>query len=597
MNMRATRHLAPTTGWRVARALSIFVVVAIPTAVSSCAGCDDGASREGFDPAEAGDTASDSVPPSLVESGTAAACELAAAHRSPLGCDYGIFAVPHGPFHLCTAVLISNPGATPARLSVESAGKKYELAPSARLLTGKGKDPGWAPLVDDVLPAGTSAVIALVEGKPDPSANGHCPFPALDDGFAFLTEEATRDAFRLRSDTPVFAAHFYNYGTTAQGILDNVTASTSLRAVPSWSSRYLDVGMYMAGRPAIEEDRTGKYNSNLMQAFAAIVAFEPTTVSLGIDGGVTSLALDAGEVHRFIRDDLFIGSAITADRPIGLFVGAGLAFLPYNVASADQVLNQVSPVDQWATEYAAVGHPPRRPGADDPPLYRIIAEKDDTVLEYDPAPPPGAPASLSAGGLAAFRSSTPFVVRSRDAAHRFFVSVAMTGGGPLCEVKDAGADDPDAGGDTTITYWHCPGDPELVMVPPPAEYAARFAFTTVHDFADTYVVLVRKQSAGRFADVTLDCAGKVEGWQPIDSQDTYETVTVPLSRGNYEPQVFPGGTCQLGAHTMSSDLPFTGFVWAWSHEGVDGLVEGDDGGGRSYGFALYGTDPPAIPAH
>ena len=48
---------------------------------------------------------------------------------------------------------------------------------------------------------------------------------------------------------------------------------------------------------------------------------------------------------------------------------------------------------------------------------------------------------------------------------------------------------------------------------------------------------------------------------------------------------------------MSSDVPFTGFLWAWTHESVDGLVEGDDGSGRSYGFSLYGTHPDQAPAH
>jgi hypothetical protein len=48
---------------------------------------------------------------------------------------------------------------------------------------------------------------------------------------------------------------------------------------------------------------------------------------------------------------------------------------------------------------------------------------------------------------------------------------------------------------------------------------------------------------------------------------------------------------------MSSDAPFTGFLWAWTHKGVDGLGEYDDGSWRSYGFALYGTDPARGPAH
>jgi|GEM_PF-4434293 len=47
---------------------------------------------------------------------------------------------------------------------------------------------------------------------------------------------------------------------------------------------------------------------------------------------------------------------------------------------------------------------------------------------------------------------------------------------------------------------------------------------------------------------------------------------------------------------MSSDVPFSAFLWAWTHEGVDGLADRDDGSGRSYGFAIYGLDPIGPPA-
>lgn len=173
----------------------------------------------------------------------------------------------------------------------------------------------------------------------------------------------------------------------------------------------------------------------------------------------------------------------------------------------------------------------------------------------------------------------------------------MTGSAPLCEIRDGGADD-EAGSPQEILYWHCPGDPELIAVTPSLDFAYRFAFTTEHQFADTYLVLIRRRGAmGVFSDVRLDCAGTLEGWKPIGSADDYETLTVPLSRGNFESQSFPGGSCTLGAHTMTSDGPFTGYLWGWTHEGVDGLEEGDDGSGRSYGFALFGIEPEPDHAH
>jgi len=116
----------------------------------------------------------------------------------------------------------------------------------------------------------------------------------------------------------------------------------------------------------------------------------------------------------------------------------------------------------------------------------------------------------------------------------------------------------------------------------------------MHSFADVHLALVRKKNDDRFADVTLDCAGTISGWKPIGNGGAYETVTIALSQGNFAPQVYPGGTCELGAHTMSSSAPFTGYVWAWTHAGVDGLDPDDDGSHRSYGFALYGTEPDRV---
>ena len=171
---------------------------------------------------------------------------------------------------------------------------------------------------------------------------------------------------------------------------------------------------------------TGDAYSFVEGAFAALIAAEPTSVTVATDAGTETYRLKAGELYRVGRDDLHIGSAITADHPIGVFVGAPLAFIPYNVAFANQILTQIPPTGAWATEYAVTGHPQRRPGKkDDPSLFRIVAAKAGTTFEYDPSPPLGAPASLDAGGLAVFGSSTPFVVRSQDAEHPFYVSVSM----------------------------------------------------------------------------------------------------------------------------------------------------------------------------
>jgi hypothetical protein len=564
-------------------ALVVVASLFSATAISSGGGCGS-EPRGAFEPTDAGAEGEGALGAG-VDAPPPTACERAASRRSPLGCEYVAFAAESGPFKVCTVLLVSNPGSAPAQLTMRYGEKFVPLGASVRLLTGSGRDPGWAALPGDLLMPGASAVVALVKGERAWWGPGDCPFPALiEDSSAFVREEGTTSAFRLTTDEPVFATYFNAYG------LGGGEASTALRAAPSLGSEYMDVGMYRPGRTNQQNDVIGGHLTPYA-AFATVVANAPTRVSLGGEGGAASLLLQAGEVHQFRRDDLFIGSPITADHPIAVFVGSPEAFIPYDVSSAEQIMSQIAPPGAWSSEYAAVGYPSRRAGRDDPALYRIVAARDGTTLDYDPAPPAGAPSSLDAGGLAVFRTSSPFVVRSQDVEHPLYVSVAMTGGAELCLSEPL-----DGGEPGELHYYDCRGDPELVSLPSPAEYAMRFAFSAYHLFADSHLVLVRKKSGGRFGDVLLDCAGVVTGWSAIGTRGDYETVSIALSQGNFEPQTYGGGTCTLGAHTMTSAGPFTATLWGWTHDGVDGLVEYDDGGWRSYGYALYGLDPEPPPA-
>jgi hypothetical protein len=230
-----------------------------------------------------------------------------------------------------------------------------------------------------------------------------------------------------------------------------------------------------------------------------------------------------------------------------------------------------------------VRYPNRYEDAPDVAIYRLIAEKDGTMLTYEPSPPEGAPEKLDAGQLGVFITGESFVVRSQDDAHPFHATVAMTG----CEQVQPERE--------RITGIAGRGDPELVSLVPRSEFANRFAFMTDHTYPDVHLVLVRAKENGAFHDVTLGCAGTVTGWKPLGKGDTYETTTVTLSKGKFEPQVYPGGTCHNGPHTMRSDGPFTGYVWGWGHEGAIDLEPPRDGGGVSFGFALYGLPSSVAP--
>lgn len=76
------------------------------------------------------------------------------------------------------------------------------------------------------------------------------------------------------------------------------------------------------------------------------------------------------------------------------------------------------------------------------------------------------------------------------------------------------------------------------------------------DYHTSNLVLTRVRGATGFADVTLDCAGTLSGWQPVGTSGRYEVTNVDLIRGGVS-----NGTCVNGTHTVSSRAPFGLIVW------------------------------------
>lgn len=547
--------------------------------IASCGDCG-GAGREPFAVDDGGAPAADGGEPrGFPEASVLTSCDESVARKSPLGCEYVAFIyrldhVDRG----CHALVVSNPGDDPARLTLEREGKPVDLARSARRITGAGRNPAFVPVDDDTVPPGASVAIVIVQG--DPSTSGlvdHCAIPPIvEDPHAGVDTNGTASAFHLVSSAPVFVTQRMFYGMSKEVALG---AAPALRASGSWASSNVDVGVYRPGRPAIQANEGGaSFDESYgdWAGFVMVAGLQDTHVSFVGDAGAFNVPLRAGEVYRARRDDLFIGTRIESERPVALLVGTEGSFIPYNVGFGQPLFMTVAPPIGWGHEYAAVRYPDRYPGTVEPILYRIVAEREGTTLAYDPAPPPGAPTSMHAGELAVVQGATPFVVRSQDEAHRFHLSMMMTGAETVMPLEDR------------MRLMQGRGGPHVTAIPPPEEFASRFAFATDHSFSDTHLVLVRKQTAGVFGDVTLDCVGKVEGWSPIGTEGTYETVTLTLSAGSFEPQVYPGGVCDNGAHVLTSEGLVSGFVWAWTHAGAWPEDPESDTNGASYVFPLFG---------
>ena len=100
------------------------------------------------------------------------------------------------------------------------------------------------------------------------------------------------------------------------------------------------------------------------------------------------------------------------------------------------------------------------------------------------------------------------------------------------------------------------GDEEFTILLPPPQFLSKYVFFTDPTYPTTNLVLTRVKGANGFENVTVDCLGKVTGWQPVGASGTYEVTNVDLLRANVA-----SGTCVNGGHTATSPAPFGLVVW------------------------------------
>jgi hypothetical protein len=253
------------------------------------------------------------------------------------------------------------------------------------------------------------------------------------------------------------------------------------------------------------------------------------------------------------------GSAVQADAPIAIIGGSTLMDVPLSVARADSAEQMLPPVRALGSEYVAARYRNRGTAEEIVP-WRIVGVVDGTQLTYEP-PQPNAPATVDAQQLLEFDEPGPFVVRSQDGGHPFYLAAYMTGG--------CGAPSPSIDADAA-TGPQCPngpafpvaigtgpldgnGDPEFLNVVPPPQYLPRYTFFTDPTYPETNLVVVRVRDGqtGQMPDVALDCAGVLTGWSPVGTSGVYEMTRIDLSTGDFQGV----GLCDNGVHTIAATIP------------------------------------------
>lgn len=484
------------------------------------------------------------------------ACDAADANKSSVGCDY--YAVnPDVTWSMgaCYAAFVANTWTTPASVTVERDGATLDVSTFARIPSGSGTSVTYQPLPNNQIPPGEVAILFLAQFNPGAAYTPACPAgvtAAFQSQDAALHGTGIGSSFHITTSVPVVAYDIFPYG----GGPSAITSATLLLPTSSWDTNYIGVEPYWTVFPG---------DANQFQWLQIIASQDATSVTISptaaIEGGAgvaatgagvpATYTINRGQVLQFTQGAELSGSPIQSDKPIGLVGGNRCMNIPNSATYACDAGHQmIPPVRALGNEYAGVRYRNRFDGLEETTPWRVVGAVDGTTLTYDPAPPPGAPSAINAGQILEFSTSTPFVIRSQDEDHPFYMTGHMTG---CSSVDSSGLD--------------CRGDPETVSVIPTQQYLDQYVFFTDPTYPETNLVLVRKKAAdGAFKDVTLDCmATPVTGWQPIGS-GAFEFTRVDLVRGNFQGQ----NGCDNGRREALSDGPFTITVWGWGSAATGG---------------------------
>jgi len=482
------------------------------------------------------------------------ACAAAAADSRSDGCEFYVQNFAMNDFG-CLAAFIVNTSAQPVELGLDKAGVSFDLSKAVWRT-----NPGDATLVEHTgpIPAGES-VIFFIAGPRKPYSNPFsirgvvtCPegvVPATD-GFA-LARTGIASSLHLTASAPVSVVAMHPFG----GAKSYTPAATLLMPVAAWAKEHVLVDGWEAGRPG-----SGKPASQIVAAEdgtqITIIANKAIQDGIDVKGGPAHVPLqytiDKGQHFQIHQTEELVGSIVVSSKPTTLFGGHSCADIPANGAACDLLWQQIPSFAQWGSEYVGVGYRQRTASPNELMPYRIVAAKDGTLLDYDPAIPPGAPTEMNAGDVATFPVGVnePFVVRTQDAAHPIYMAAYMQGG---------------AGGYFGSQSLAYRGDPDFVNVVAAGQWLSSYSFFADQTFDDTSLVVIRGKQRDKFEDVWLECAGTLEGWAPVGTRGDYEFVRVDLQRDGGPGQAFGDKVCQTGLQRMKSEGPFTATIWGWAN--------------------------------
>ncbi len=479
--------------------------------------------------------------------GCVPACESAKANKSTFGCDYysvdpDIISAAYG---ACFAAFVANTWNAPITITADRGGQTLSVGTFARIPSGNGQSLTYQPLTNGQLQPGEVAILFFNRFGNTGGTAFNCPTgitPAVTATDGAIHGTGIGNAFHFATSAPVVAYDIFPYGGGATA----ATSATLLLPTTAWDTNYIAVNAFRQSTVAASSG-AANFIEIVAQEDNTKVTISPTAAIIagtgvaGTGAGVPhDYMLNKGQYLQITQPGELSGSPIQSDKPVGLWGGTSCLNIDVGDFACDSAHQQIPPVKALGHEYAVVRYRSRIDGTEESTFYRFVGAVDGTTLTYEPSTPMGAPTTLRSGQVGEFKVAAPFVVKSQDGQHPFYMSAHMTGGANAMNR----------------------GDPEFVNVIPPAQYLASYVFFTDPTYPETNLVIVRTKSTSGFKDVTLDCAGVLTGWLPVGSSGNYEYTRIDLVRHNFAKQ----GMCDNGRHEIHSDAPFGLTIWGWGSD-------------------------------
>jgi hypothetical protein len=478
--------------------------------------------------------------------GCVPACASAQANKSHIGCDYyGVVPDVHPPYRgSCYAMFVANTWNAPITLGVERQGTPLDVTAFAVLPSGNGNAMTYGPLPAGGLDPGKVAILFLSARAGQPASGDiwiGCPkgITAAVVGDASASGTAIGDAFHVTTSAPVAVYDMFPYGGGAGAL----TGASLLLPTSAWDKNYVVVSPFPAGNIGIPSmDVVAQEDGTTVTILPKWNILGGPGVAAASQNTPQTYALNKGQVLQITQPYELTGSPIQSDKPVALWGSQTCLYVGQNDQACDSAHQQIPPVAALGREYAAVRYRDRKDGQSETPPWRIVGAVDGTTLTYEPSRPTGAPTTIKSGEAVIFNAAGPFTVRGQDANHPFYVAAYMEG----CEHY-------------FTPHKDCRGDPEFVNAVPAEQYLDKYVFFTDPTYPEASLVVVRRKGSNGFADVTLDCAGALGGWQALGTSGTLQYTHVDLVRHDFEKQ----GNCDNGLHDIHSDAPFGVTVWGW----------------------------------